>query len=461
MTHLNFTQQLIKNRWSFLWIVLAVSLILVEIIHNVYRLFFTTVRYDFYNSYLAARALILGTPLYESGNGLYIYPPFYAFILTLPAHLSENSAHLIWLGVNVSLIVIILFLGFRVLASGFQLRYSRWQAAGACALAVLLSQDQIHWELVWNENDLLILAGFALALFWLDKKPFMAGASLGLTAIIKYQGLFFLPFLIFRARWRVVMGLLAGAAAGAFLPALMIGWDRNLQYLLIALRGLANMTRLTQLPLDHAAHVPAVTWSANISVSSAVLRIFHDHGWQQNHAYLLLMGIAVFIFFLLREMFQRQGIAFIWRTPQSLKNPEQEKIIVNLEWCALLICMMAFTPQGLRRHLILLLNVNLLTAVMLLFPRPRVSRWPLVVGVIIVQLALLRLPGTALYHFEDYLGIPYWGFLIFLPILISSGLTYYRDIYPTAQSPTESKGSSIHMTLHSFEGSRMKCHVNT
>ena len=141
---------------------------------------------------------------------------------------------------------------------------------------MLLTQDQIHWELVWNENDLLILAGFALALYWLDKKPFIAGASLGLTATIKYQGLCFLPFLIFRARWRVVMGLIAGTAAGAFLPALMIGWDRNLQYLMIALRGIANMTRLTHSPLDYAAHVPSVTWGANISVSSSMLRIFHD-----------------------------------------------------------------------------------------------------------------------------------------------------------------------------------------
>ena len=106
----NFAQQLIKNRWNFLWIVLAVSLILVEIIHNIYRLFFTNRLNDFYNSYVAARALILGTPLYESGTGLYIYPPFYAFILTPLAHLSEKFAHLIWLGVNVSLIVTVLFL---------------------------------------------------------------------------------------------------------------------------------------------------------------------------------------------------------------------------------------------------------------------------------------------------------------------------------------------------------------
>ena len=33
--------------------------------------------------------------------------------------------------------------------------------------------------------------------------------------------------------------------------------------------------------------------------------------------------------------------------------------------------------------------------------------------------------------------------------------------YPEIETVWKSKGSSIHMTLCSFKGSRMKCHVNT
>ena len=105
------------------------------------------------------------------------------------------------------------------------------------------------------------------------------------------------------------------------------------------------MTGLTHLPADQAARVPALTWGFNVSISSGMMRIFRDLGWQQNIAWFLLLGIAIFIIFLIRWMFQKQGIAFFWRTPRTLRNPQQEKMIVNLEWCALLILMLAFT-QG-------------------------------------------------------------------------------------------------------------------
>ena len=431
---------LIKNRWNLLLIVLASVMIILETSNNIYRLFFESRHYDFYQSYLAARSLISGTNLYQSGQGAYIYPPFFAFILTPLGQLSEKFAHLIWLGLNVAFIPIILILGFRILASAFQLSFSRWQAAGACALAVLLSLDQIHGEFIQNQNDLLILCGIALSLYWLDRKPFTAGTCLGLVAAIKYQGLFFLPFLIFRARWRVAMGLIIGLAGGAFLPALMIGWNRNLEYLQIALRGMANMTGLTHLPLDYAARVPLVTWGANVSISSGMMRIFQDRGWPESNAYLLLMGLAISTFVLLWWMFQRQGIAFIWRTPQTFGNPQQEKMIVNLEWCALLIFMLVFSPQGTKRHLILLLNVNLLAAVMLLFPRPPIKRWPLLAGTIMVVLAIWRLPlPSAFFNFWTYVGFPYWSYLFFLPILVNSGLAYYQDIYANEKYPLSSE----------------------
>ena len=426
MTHGHLAKPMI----NYLLISLAVVLLLSEFGNNIYHLFSFPRVHDFHRSYLAMRALISGTNLYKSGGGGYIYPPFYAFILTPLGGFSEKFVHLIWLSVNLALFPIILILGFRVLASGFQLNVSHCQAAGACALAVLLSQDQIHWEMVENQNDLLILAGFAFALYWLDKKPFLAGAGLGLTAAIKYQSLFFLPFLMFGKRWRMVAGLMTGVALGAFLPALMIGWDRNLEYLAIAFRGLANMTSLKHLPVDYAARVPLVLWPYNASISSSIIRIFIEHGWPKNNAYILLAGIAGFTFFLLKRMFQKDGIAFIWRAPGTFTNPQQEKMIVILEWAALLICMLAFAPQGLTRHLILLLNVNLLTAVMILFPRPGVPRWPLVVSTLIIQLVFLcRFPLHTFSHFGKYIGLPYWGYLLFLPILIGAGLAYYRKIY--------------------------------
>ena len=342
---INFLKKLFTQHGNFLLVSLATVLILCSVYSDVFRLSFPTRHnphsYDFYQSYLAARALMTGTDLYASGSGMYIYPPFYAFFFTSLAWSSEKIAHLTWLGVNVSLLILILFLGFRILASGFQLRVNRWQAAGACALAVLLSENQIFIELAQGQSDLLVLAGFVLALYWLERKPFLAGASLGITALIKYQGLIFLPFLLFRARWRVVIGLLTGGVTAALVPAIMIGWNRNLDYLKIALRGIAHIA-----PVNDAARVPKITWIGNVSITSGLARIFRDLGWQETDAFIVVTVLAIFIFFLLRGMFQKHA-------PRTLGNPQQEKAIVILEWCALIICLLTFSPQSTLRHMIL------------------------------------------------------------------------------------------------------------
>ena len=61
---------------------------------------------DFVNIYQAAQALISGKHLYMSVGG-YIYPPFFAFMITpLAAHLSEKWVCTLWQGVNISLILL-------------------------------------------------------------------------------------------------------------------------------------------------------------------------------------------------------------------------------------------------------------------------------------------------------------------------------------------------------------------
>ena len=172
MLNLNF----LKN---FLLITVALGATFYKFHVNIYRGFFENRIYDFYGSWLAAQALLKGTNLYSSGDGGYIYPPFYAFLITPLAHFPEKFAHIIWLCISLLLIPIVLILGFRVAASGFQLNFSRWQAGGSLCAGGVIIQDQIRLEFIENQNDLLILAGFALALYWLDRKPYLAGAMFG------------------------------------------------------------------------------------------------------------------------------------------------------------------------------------------------------------------------------------------------------------------------------------------
>ncbi|MBS0351745.1 MAG: DUF2029 domain-containing protein [Proteobacteria bacterium] len=423
---------------NYLLIAAAIFVILASVFGDLFRFFHSPQHhYDFYNSYQAARALYFGNDPYQSGSGWYIYPPFYAFLLLPLAPYSETFAHLFWLGVNLLLILLIIIWGLRVLTSIFQLTLNCWQAAGACALAILLSQDQIHQVFIQGQNDFLCLAGMALSFYWMERKPFSSGIGLGLAAAIKYQGIFFLPFLLFRARWRVALAMVMTMVTCELLPALIAGWGRNLNYLRFAFKGMANMGNGSGLANDQAARVPNVLWSGNISITSGLGRIFQAHHWSANSWLMVMILITLSVFLALRWMFQRQNIPFLYRTPRTLGNVHKEKMIFYLECCVLLLCMLILSPQCTRRHLALLLNVNLLASVMLLCPFSQIKRWPVLITILISQLALVRPPIPSLYFYVDYIGLPCWGYLFFLFVIIGQGLVYYRRTYYGAEQSND------------------------
>ena len=429
-------RNLAENRWYVMLTGFGIGLILFYIICELIQLNLTS-RNDFRIFYQAAQALKWGNDPYITSIGWYPYPPFLAYILIPLTHFSEKNACLIHESLNVCLLICNFILGFRVLASAFQLKFNRWQALGACSLALLFCYHEVWWEFRWGQVDLYCLVGVALGLFWINSKPYRAGICIGITAIIKYQSVIFLPFLLFRARWRMVIGMTLGIVAGALLPALSVGWHRNLEYLAVALKGIVNMPGGHHQAGEQIARIPAMIWSGNISITSGLARIFLDHGWPQSHALILVSAIAIAMFGLLWKIFQRQKIPFIFRTPQTLGNAQKEKGIIILEWSAILLGMLIFSPQCNMRHLILLLNVHLLAAVLLLFPRHNVKRWPVLTAVLIFQFGKLfdDLIAHPLHLEWSYFGGPCWTLLIFLPLIISNGLAYCCDIYGSDVMP--------------------------
>jgi glycosyl transferase family 87 len=417
----------LSKRWNIVLLIVALLIILDAARTNVF-----STDDDFVHAYNAARALLTGADLYFADSRVYIYPPFYAFFLTPLAHLSENTAHIIWILVNILLTASILWLGLRVLATAFKLNLTGWQTAGASSLAVLLTQDNIFQEFFFCQNDLLILFGFTLALYWLQRYPKIAGIVLGLMANIKYQTLVLLPLLILRARWRVIIGLAIGLAAAALLPALMVGWSQNLGYLKFALHGLINMVGATPVSRTDMAKVPSLLWIANVSITSGLGRIFNSYGLTINDA-LLVVGILMgLLLVLLWKIFYQHNIPFFWRTPYRLGHSNQETAIINLEWWISVVVMLIFSPECTRRHLVLVLCFNLLPVVMLLFPQPGVKRWPIITAIILAQVGQLRF-GFG-FPFGDFVGLPGWGYLLSLLLITYSAISYYRVVYGYPQS---------------------------
>jgi hypothetical protein len=414
-----------KFRWNILFTVLASFILIYSCLGSLQKLLLHRTIYhayfDFGVLYQAARAVGSGANLYQSASH-YIYPPLLACVLEPLSRLNWFPASLIWLGITIALIVIILVVGFRTLSSAFKLNCHLADSLAICSLALLLSYNQVRSVIRSGECDAVSLAGIAVGLYWLRRRPSLAGALLGMTVLIKYQSICFLPLLLLRGRWRAALAMIAGIIAAALLPALWVGWERNLEYLTMAFHGLM-MTETTL--LSPAIRLPPLDWWMNISITNGLVRAFQGHDLPVSDALIMASTIAFLTFLFLWWIFQSYGVPLLWRTPATLQNPKKESAIFYLECAALLTAMLAFSPQLLNRHLFILLNVQLLAGLLLLLPTQNVKRWPLI---LVFAIELVPLANFFPWSLEwKHIGGPGWALLLFLIVMIWNGLAYYRD----------------------------------
>jgi hypothetical protein len=439
-----------ENYRNYFLIVAGSAVILFFLINDAYLLY-EGFYGDFKHFYYAALAMANDENIYTFGAGGYIYPPFFAFLILPLTKLSLTAACGVWQFINLILLFWVFYLCMRTFTSIFRFNCNLRQTLAACSLAVLFSFHEIGDEFKWMQTDLIILLGLAGGLYLLKHKPYWAGICLGIVANIKYQTLFFLPFFLLRTRWRNAAGVCLGAAAGALVPALVLGWDLNGQYLMTALRGMIHPQGHDHMLDIHAAHMPKMLWKYNISITNGLLRIFQD-----NHLspvwVLIPLGILAFIFiFIIWKIFQRQGIPVFWRTPQQLINSRLEQAVISIEYLVFIASVLIFSPQCLIRHLILTLPINLFAALILLFPKPNIPRWPILLGVLLVQLGKLYGAVYPSWLAEwRFIGGAGWTLMTFLPLFIYNALFYSVYLYGNAFKKLTKLGAKYNLYRANF-----------
>ncbi len=371
---------------------------------------------DFRHFYMAAQAILAHHNIYSTGEGGYIYPPFFAFLISPLGNLSYLHASSFWMTMNLLLLLLSLNIGLKIITQGFRIELTVIQVLAVCSFTIILSYNALRWEILLGQTDLLILFFLSLGLYWLDKRPWLAGLLFAASINIKYYALLFLPFLCLKRRWQTVISLSLGTVILAILPTIILGWKTNWLYLQIALKGIFAMHDSVA-EIGKLAKVPNVTWYRNITITSGLTRIFLEMKWAIFFLYLTLGVILTLVFLFFLQMFRFKGIDIL-RHHQS-----DEIFITQIEWYSLWVCILAFSPQNTLRHLILMLNVNLIAAVMLLFPIAYVKRWPVALGVIIMELGVnLRLQPVqhSIWHF---IGGPGWTLLPFIFIITYSAIS--------------------------------------
>lgn len=353
-------------------------------------------RGDFRHFYWGAEALVHGEDLYDSGERGYIYPPPLAVAMEPLVALGRPGADLAWLGISVVMIGATLVVGQRVIRRHLGPTRDRAETLGVALLALLLTVEQVRWNLEEGQTDVLVLLSFIATLVLIDRAPVIGGALAGLATTIKYQAIIALPYAVVRGRWRLAAGIVGGAVGVALAPALVLGWHRNLSYLARAFEGLGVMLGIGE-ATGHEADMNGLLWHASISVPSAIGRQIAgaDGSFSVPLLAALVGATAVALFGASWLVYRARGVPLFEGRGGKREREGMFPGVTAVEWCGLIVAVLLFSPQTMIRHTYLLLFLHQVAAYLALVKRPGVARLPLIVGLVAFQCGSRLPPGNA------------------------------------------------------------------
>ncbi len=377
---------------------------------------------DFYDFYWAADAARRGTDMYASGDGGYVYPPLLAVILIPLSLLDPHLAMRVWIVASAVLLVWCLWRSVKLATDSVGVKDSSLGTGALSAIVLLILFDSFRGEFEWANCNIPMMAAIVLGMAWLRTKPVLGGAALALACAIKYIPLAFLPYLLVRRQWKAAGGMTAGLLACALLPSLWLGWNRNLEYLSIAMRGMGVMSGASSAPTASSGSKPAasvipIDAEYSLSITSGIARVL---GSDRSFASLALWtgGALVIAVGVAWAMYRARGIGFFTLRDRTSKDARRGASLSSMpslwlsECCAVLAAALAFAPQTQERHFNLL--VPLIAGLVVVSGRvPGKSRIFSIAALLVFAAGvtpMLNLPGTR--EFVDgvwkWSGAPGW-----------------------------------------------------
>jgi len=256
-----------------LYRVLAVITVVTVIAFASAKLIFNPIAKPDVEVYLHAASLMLGgnSPYVTGmrpGVFYYLYPPLFAVLFIPFTLLPINVTVVVWCVLNVLMLGWAMKAFYESVAGqpffGIPVR-ARWTVF---FFALLPTFRFIYNHLAFGQSDILVLALTVLGLVLSHKGQRLAGgAAIGISIAIKIISLPFAIWFAARRDLRVTPGIACGLFAGFLLPALLVGFGKNLQFLNYWLHNvlLYSDLRSTYWPL----HV-------NLSLQAQLYRFFSD-----------------------------------------------------------------------------------------------------------------------------------------------------------------------------------------
>ena len=359
---------------------------------------------DFITFYQAGQCVRQGRDIYTAGGSpeqLYVYPPMIAVLSTPFTYLRPIAAAHAALLLNMAVLLASIFIGAeamrRRLAPGMPPQRT-WAVA---ALVALLAEDLLRQELTMLETDALMLLVFTLGLWWLDRRPMLAGAALAFGFNIKYLPVIAIPWLLLRRRWNATAAALWGAVLFALAPALALGWREDLRCLRVSFGGLLKWVGVKpQGPGTIWIHGMA-DW-LSVSITSALARALEPRGWSDAKVLAAATGVALATLILVMQLYARRRLP-LWRWPAAPRQLQPPYFpLVALEWAGLVTAALVFSPDTNTRHLVIAVLVYAAGATLLLADG---ARWELIVALLAICIGFM-MPFRRLHHGWIEYGVP-------------------------------------------------------
>lgn len=410
---------------------------------------------DYPHYYLAAKAAVEGANIFTSWRGGYVYPPLLAAALTPLVPLGLNVSAMIWWVFIAGLFAWLWVVGLRELARRWSIPLDPGVLTAASAIAAVTFVDPIRAFLDLAQTDSLVMLGFALPLAWLGAargrdRPILAALALAVSFHVKFLAIGLVPYLVLARKWAMLAWSAAALVLIALVPAVVFGWQKNLEYLHISLARLGHVFGLPA-PDFQLFNPHPLAWERSRSIMSGLARVAEHFSRTPSLAYAGTALVAGVWVGLAGWIYRRHGLSLVARLlrPASLA-PSMMSRVLALEICSVIAAIMALGPQTAKRHAIVLIPAMLLAGLIIIAGRVPAAKLKCALGLAAIFITSF-LPATKVlelsspWHALGTIGGGGWAFAIFALLLLDAGLAESRaiDAAKTPPAPPHAAASRV------------------
>ncbi len=226
---------------------------------------------DLYVILNASHNLLAGADIYTtptSSGAYYLYLPLIAFLFIPLAILPQAAAGVLWTVLCIALIAWSLHESLKLIAGdgyGELTPFERWTLY---LMPAIFCADAISSEVGNAQVNSLILAAAILGLkLACSRRDVSAGAVLGIAAVAKVFTAPIIVYELLQRRFRLIVAAGVGAVVGLLVPATLVGWQKNIDYVVYWTTNIA-------LHRDVASHRSGFV--GNASIQAVLTRLLTD-----------------------------------------------------------------------------------------------------------------------------------------------------------------------------------------